>query len=274
MTLPARARVPGPPPAVTCAPEALVACREPLREKRHKRWAALSPVPVELEPLATRCADGHTDACRELSRTYQIGIHGVVANRDKAIAFGARGLRPGCDSGDAASCYSLAMLYNANDGDRDRARSLYARACTLGHRIACGDAALLAEPRFPCCAQRLKQAWCDLGSTEGCSAVRRARDGDPIVARKIELIDLLASICALGEPSGCTNLAACAVGGRCDAVQTGAILRSVCVTQPESIACKLAPLPPSEPPPQPREMSLPPPRAPLRTSRNGWIWWL
>jgi TPR repeat protein len=87
--------------------------------------------------------------CFNISKNYEEG-YGVAQDDAKAASLMSKALKlmpKACDGGDAASCLSLAMLYDPESKskrvpkDANKAKALYKKACDGGEQIGCRNAA-------------------------------------------------------------------------------------------------------------------------------------
>ena len=142
------------------------------------------------ECLQTACADGHPDACGELSALLS-GIDGYPPDPESSARYWNQSLdlyRQRCSSGDGDRCAALALIIERSEqvpNRREEAKQLFSQGCAEGSRTACIELAL-REARPP--AQlgpteaglppdaptflRVPARLCDLGElTSGCAEV-------------------------------------------------------------------------------------------------------
>ena len=91
----------------------------------------------DVESYDTRCTNGEASACSSLAAAYLDG-DGVEEDRETARAF----YRVACYIDDMEACWLGGILYE-QDGQHDRARAQYERACQGGFRDGCDELAAL-----------------------------------------------------------------------------------------------------------------------------------
>jgi TPR repeat protein len=116
--------------------------------------------------LETKACDGkYGGGCNVLGWAYRKGTLGMPRDDKKAIEM----FRKACDLGSGLGCGSLADSYEHGDGvdaDVDKAKELYAQACTLKDLPSCDDAKRLAAPK-PAAKEENEEAMsCDYGKTK------------------------------------------------------------------------------------------------------------
>ncbi len=149
------------------------------------------------------CAEGRLDACIAAARELE----------DKstvAAGYAAELYRFACESGAAAACRGLGLLYRDGQGiDTDvvRARALLEQACSQGDALSCVDASeltLAVSSDTIQAADLLVQA-CNRGAGSACLRVLRAEQTAASVASERER-RLLEQACTGGDAEGCSLL--------------------------------------------------------------------
>lgn len=139
------------------------------------------------------CDKKVASACGQLAVYYTLGM-GVPADRKKAMALA----KPGCDTGDALSCYAVGGLLETDGKPADEAKALelYEKACTAKASEGCAELAAVymsgrtsAGPDGPKAVDYLKKA-CALGDRTSClqvpmlqSCLDNPASTDPICTR-------------------------------------------------------------------------------------------
>ena len=128
-----------------------------------------------------------------------------------------------CDSGIAADCHNLGLLYHNGEGvvrNTARAAQLYARACDRGVAAACNNLGLLYHGgngvgRNSTRAGQLFGQACDSGFALGCHNLGLLHDnGDGMTRDRRRAAELYQWACDGNEMRGCVALAICYYRGR------------------------------------------------------------
>ena len=93
---------------------------------------------LTVDEAKTGCAKKDASACGQLAVYLTLGL-GVPEDRKKAMALA----KPGCDAGDALSCYAVGGLLETDGKPADEARALelYEKACTGKASEGCAELA-------------------------------------------------------------------------------------------------------------------------------------
>jgi len=160
--------------------------------------AALSLTACEdRAPFEKACDAGDTAACVALGDMLVKGLGGSMNKRKADEVLGRA-----CDAGDATACaFGGAVAYARDDAD---SRRLLLRACRLGHRRSCVDAAWMLRhgeggSGDEAEADALLSAACGKGEAGGCFFLGLEREAQD-ARGAAELFD---RACALGDPLAC-----------------------------------------------------------------------
>jgi uncharacterized protein len=149
------------------------------------------------------CAEGRLDACIAAARELE-------SKSTVAAGYAAELYRFACESGAAAGCRGLGLLYRDGQGldaDLVRARALLERACSEGDALSCVDASeltLAVSSDAIQAADLLVQA-CNRGAGSACVRVLRAEQAAATVSSERER-RLLEQACSGGDAEGCSLL--------------------------------------------------------------------
>ena len=153
--------------------------------------------------------------------------------------------RAACDTGEAAACSALGVMYEIGFGVPRAPRAalrLYRRACSAKNTRACanlGEALLsdAAGARDPVAAEAILRVACDGGQARACAALGRAYRAGAVVAPAAVATSFLEMACQRGEASACSEVAGVPSGfGRPEAEQRQRGLAKACAGG-ESAAC-------------------------------------
>jgi TPR repeat protein len=155
-------------------------------------------------PSGESCAGGQAKRCRDeaASRAAAGDLAGALALRKK-----------GCDLGDEAACFDLAIAVHDGKGttaDVAAGRKLFADGCQRGHADSCATlATLLKQAHENERATELRERACGLGQQRACNDIGVELVDAPNPSRRdpARARQLFERACDAGVPAGCSNLA-------------------------------------------------------------------
>ncbi len=154
-------------------------CHSPMDDPRYRAYRGIACLklgmasvhgegtPIDkqrgLEWLQRACALDNVEGCFQAARQLTGGLA-----FDSEVRRGMKLYRRGCELGEASSCNNLGVIFDKNASFRnaESARSYFEKACTLGNKTGCYNAAINTGNAAD--AKRFLTKACNLGHKRAC----------------------------------------------------------------------------------------------------------